>query len=258
MGVAASSIFLFGALLLVFALEGILCIIMAAPIGMTLGLLGGVIGHCLQGRGPEASGKMFSATWLLIPLIILGESLDDRKASLVPVITELEIKADKQAVWDQLLAFSTIEEPTEWLFQTGISYPIHAEIKGTGVGAVRYCNFTTGSFIEPIEVWDEPHLLKFSVDEVPPPLVEWSPYDELHLPHLENYFVSEEGQFLLTALPNGNTLLQGTTWYKHNIWPESYWRFWSDFILHKIHLRVLKHIKKQAENSYEKNESVAE
>lgn len=247
MGVAASSIFLFGALLLVFALEGILCVIMAAPIGVAIGLLGGVIGYYLQGKGSPTSGKVFSATWLLIPLIILGESLDGREASLVSVQTELEIAADKQAIWDQLVAFSTIEEPEEWLFKTGISYPIHAEIKGTGTEAIRYCNFTTGSFVEPIEVWDEPNLLKFSVDEVPPPLVEWSPYDELHLPHLENYFVSEQGQFLLTALPNGNTLLQGTTWYSHNIWPESYWRFWSDFILHKIHFRVLKHIKKEAE-----------
>lgn len=249
MGVAAASIVLFGVLLLVFALEGILCIAMAAPIGMAIGLLGGVIGYYLQGKGSHTNGKIFSATWLLIPLIILGESLDNREASLIPVQTEIEIGASKQRVWNQLLAFSTIEEPAEWLFQSGISYPIHAEVKGTGVGAVRYCNFTTGSFIEPIEVWDEPNLLKFSVDEVPPPLVEWSPYDELHLPHLENYFVSEQGQFLLTALPNGNTRLQGTTWYKHNIWPESYWRFWSDFILHKIHSRVLKHIKKQAENA---------
>ena len=86
---------------------------------------------------------------------------------------------------------------------------------------------------------------------MPPPLVEWSPYEVLHLPHLENYFVSEQGQFLLTAQSDGSTLLEGTTWYRHNIWPESYWRLWSDFILHQIHLRVLRHIKKEAESKKE-------
>ena len=60
---------------------------------------------------------------------------------------------------------------------TGITYPTHAE----GVGAIRKCNFTTGRFLEPITIWDEPNLLEFSVLDQPPPMVEWSIYNNLDI-----------------------------------------------------------------------------
>jgi hypothetical protein len=72
---------------------------------------------------------------------------------------------------------------------------------------------------------------------------------DIDAPHLHDYFVSKQGQFKLTALPNGKTLLEGTTWYYHNIKPAFYWQLWSDHIIHKIHDRVLTHIKTNSENA---------
>src|SRR5262245_56981563 len=128
-------------------------------------------------------------------------------------------------------------------FKLGVAYPIRAEITGHGPGAVRKCIFSTGPFVEPIDIWDEPSLLRFSVASNPAPLDEWTPYHEIHPPHLRGFLVSEQGQFKLTALSNGRTLLEGTTWYRHNMWPVSYWQIWSDQIIHAIHRRVLRHIK---------------
>jgi hypothetical protein len=51
-------------------------------------------------------------------------------------------------------------------------------------------------------------------------------------------------------LANGNTLLEGTTWYYNKIKPGLYWDLWSDYIIHKIHERVLNHIKDEAEGVY--------
>jgi hypothetical protein len=59
--------------------------------------------------------------------------------------------------------------------------------------------------------------------------------------------VSKRGQFRLTRLENGHTLLEGTTWYQHGLWPGGYWRLWSDAIIHRIHLRVLEHVRELAE-----------
>ncbi len=101
--------------------------------------------------------------------------------------------------------------------------------------------------MEPIEIWDEPHLLKFAVTASPPPMVEWSPYRHIHPPHLDGYFQSERGQFLLEALPDGGTRLHGTTWYRNRMWPNAYWSIWSDHIVHGIHEQVLEHIKRNAE-----------
>ena len=76
---------------------------------------------------------------------------------------------------------------------------------------------------------------------------ELSFYD-INAPHLHHYFVSKQGQFKLTKLENGKTLLEGTTWYYHDIRPVFYWRLWSEYIIHKIHLRVLTHIKETTES----------
>src|SRR5205814_2217938 len=48
-------------------------------------------------------------------------------------------------------------------------------------------------------------------------------------------------------LPGGRTRLTGTTWYRHEISPSWYWRPWSDAIIHRIHARVLAHVKALSE-----------
>jgi hypothetical protein len=77
---------------------------------------------------------------------------------------------------------------------------------------------------------------------------EWSPYAHVMPRHLHGYLISKQGQLLLTPLPNGHTLLEGTTWYQHGLWPEMYWTAWSQAIIHRIHVRVLNHIKNLSES----------
>jgi hypothetical protein len=173
----------------------------------------------------------------------------DRAAQLplFEVTSSIEINAPPAEVWKHVVEFSELSEPEEWYFRTGIAYPKRARIEGAGPGAVRYCDFSTGTFVEPIEVWNEPYLLRFRVTENPEPMREWSPYARVQPPHLHGYFISRQGQFLLKELPGGKTLLQGTTWYQHGLWPAHYWRWWSDAILHRIHMRVLTHIRALSE-----------
>jgi hypothetical protein len=52
-----------------------------------------------------------------------------------------------------------------------------------------------------------------------------------------------------TPLPGGRTRLEGTTWYHHTMWPEPYWKLWSDGIIRRIHLQVLRHVKRLAESA---------
>src|SRR6266850_641956 len=193
-----------GVVLILVAMEGMICVLMAAP-------------------------------FALRPQVFL-------------VRTAIEVNAPPEKVWNQVVAFAEIPPPKELLFRAGIAYPIRAEITGHGVGAVRHCIFSTGPFAEPIEVWDEPRLLKFGVTANPAPLNELSPYGNIQPPHLHGYFVSKQGQFLLTALPGGRTQLEGATWYQHTMWPAAYWHLWSDYIIHKIHLRVLEHIRAEVES----------
>jgi uncharacterized membrane protein YhaH (DUF805 family) len=240
---------LLGGVLIVVAIEGIICILMAAPFALGLAALGGMLGYAIQAgywlnKGTPA---MLSIVLLFAPAFQGVEHWAKPQAETFEVRTAIEVNAPPEKVWNQVVAFAEIPPPKELLFRAGIAYPIRAEITGHGVGAVRHCIFSTGPFAEPIEVWDEPRLLKFGVTANPAPLNELSPYGNIQPAHLHGYFVSKQGQFLLRALPGGRTRLEGTTWYQHTMWPAAYWHLWSDYIIHKIHLRVLEHIRVTAE-----------
>jgi uncharacterized membrane protein YhaH (DUF805 family) len=250
LAVALTASALAGVAILLVALEGAICLIMAAPIAFVLALLGALVGYAIQSRPwlNDQAATLALAVLLMLPALMAAESANEPEPAVRAVHTEVVIDAPPAKVWPHVIAFSPLEEPDDWFFQTGLAYPQRAEIHGQGVGAVRHCVFSTGTFVEPIEVWDPPSLLRFRVAEQPEPMHEWSPY-QIHPAHLDHYLHSHKGQFLLEALPDGRTRLVGTTWYSNRMWPAAYWTLWSDFIIHRIHGRVLTHIQKLAEAS---------
>ena len=247
-GVAMLATTLVGVCMLFAAIEGFICLLMAAPIGYFLTFVGAVVGYAIQSRPwtSQESPFLMLALILTLPTLMGAEALAQAEPPLIQVRTTIEIDAPPEKVWQHVVSFPTLPEPEEWLFRAGVAYPIRAEIHGQGPNAIRHCVFSTGTFVEPIEVWQEPYLLRFAVTDQPCPMVEWSPFD-IHPPHLDHYLVSRRGQFELVPLPGGRTRLEGTTWYSNRMWPAGYWQLWSDHIIHQIHQRVLEHIKRQAE-----------
>jgi hypothetical protein len=246
-GVGTLAILLATCSLLVGGWEGLLCTLMALPLSLPLGALGGWLAYKISSSRVATSGV---AMVLLLP----SASLTWDVTATPPVFevrSAIEIAAQPDQVWRHVVTVSELPEPTEWFFRAGLAYPQRARIVGSGIGAVRYCDFSTGPFVEPIEVWDEPRLLRFAVTANPAPMNEWSPYTQVLPKHLHGYFISKRGQFRLTALANHHTLLEGTSWYQHGLWPAEYWRWWSDAIIHRIHTRVLTHIRTLAEEDIE-------
>lgn len=231
--------------LLIFGVEGLICVAMAVPLGAPIAMLGGAAGYVI--RKSEAPSEATWRSMALLPLLLIGEWGLAPTPPSYQTTSMVEIDATPERVWDVLIAFPAIPEPQDWLFRTGIAYPIAARISGRGVGAVRECIFTTGTFVEPIEVWDAPRLLRFRVDQSPVPMREISIYPNLDPAHLHGFFVSTAGEFRLEPLPGNRTRLSGTTWYRHSLWPAAYWRLYSEEIIHRIHYRVLQHLQRIAE-----------
>jgi hypothetical protein len=247
--VALVSCVLSGALALALAMEGAICIFMAAPLWLVMAAMGAWVGWEMQSIRWHGRSKttLLLLLVLSVPLLMGAEFQADLEDPTMSVRSALIIHAPPAVVWKHVIAFAELPPPHEWIFKAGVAYPMRAKIYGRGVGAVRYCIFSTGPFVEPIQIWDAPHLLRFGVTSNPPPMNELSIYRHLDPPHLHGYLVSKQGQFLLTPLPDGSTRLEGTTWYQHHLRPARYWQFWSDYIIHQIHLRVLRHIKTLAE-----------
>ncbi len=249
--VALASVALVGAAMLAVAIEGIICIIMAAPMTLTVSIVGGSLGFFIQHHcwSKAVSTRVCLLLPIAMPLFMSIEHVSQPPKPLFEVKSSVIVDATPERVWRHVVTFPELPAPTEMIFRLGVAYPVRAEIQGTGPGAIRYCVFSTGSFVEPIEVWDPPRLLKFGVTANPAPMQEWTPYREIHPPHLDGFLVSRAGQFRLERLPDGRTLMEGTTWYQHGLWPAEYWHWWSDAVIHRIHLRVLRHVKSLAEAS---------
>jgi hypothetical protein len=233
--------------LLVVALEGIVCVAMAAPLAFLFALPGMFVALTMFRIPYKRSARWMAGVALpLVPLAMFVEKRTDAQPAMRAVVTSVLVDAPIERVWETVVAFPRIESEPAWYFRLGIAHPLEARIDGQGVGAIRYCTFSTGSFVEPITIWDAPHLLAFDVTESPPPLEELSLYDHVHAPHLDGYLVSRRGQFRLEQRGD-QVLLEGTTWYTHDMAPAWYWGAISDALIHRIHERVLEHIAEVAE-----------
>lgn len=239
-----------GGVLFVIGAEGMVCLLMAAPIVFVSGLTGCALAYWMtQQWHLDARRSWYCGALVPVCLALLGaESTWPLPKLERAVSTEIVVEAPPERVWQTVIAFPSLTEPKELLFRLGAAYPVAAEIHGEGVGAVRHCIFNTGTFVEPIEVWDPPRCLRFAVTDQPAVMRELSPWD-IHPPHLHGYLVCRQGEFRLEALGDGKTRLVGTTWYSNAMWPQAYWGLWSDYCIHAIHYRVLKHIKSLAEQT---------
>lgn len=245
-GIALLSLFFTACALVCFLIEGIMCILALFPVGMVLVVMGAIVGYSVQALPPEGGGRTQSSLVCGLALAV-ALTLPVPNSQTLTSVTTIRVNRSPVDVWPHVIAFSEISPPKEWLFLQGVAYPVRARIEGRGVGAIRYCEFSTGPFIEPITVWNEPRELRFTVTETPPALTEFNPLGTVIAPHLDGYFDSLGGQFLLTEVEPSVTEIQATTWYTHKVAPVWYWELLSDPILHLIHKRVLEHIKVEAE-----------
>jgi len=243
--VSQVSIALAGGALLLFALEGLLCIAMAMPIAVLLGLLGALVGRAIALSHPVRASH--AAVALLVLPLLAGVETALAPLPLFEVASFIEINAPPDKVWPNVIGFAELPEPERWFFRAGIAYPQRARIEGSGMGAVRYCEFSTGPFVEPITAWEAPARLAFDVREQPPAMHEWSPYRHVSAPHLNGTLRSRRGEFRLIALPGQRTRLEGRTWYQLEMYPQAYWTLWSDALIQSIHERVLRHIQQLSE-----------
>jgi uncharacterized membrane protein YhaH (DUF805 family) len=238
--VACLGILLTAGTIFLFAMEGAVCLLMALPIALPIAMMGALLGRMIAQSGQERVGPA-AAALLVLPISVL---LDTHSGP--PVIHEvrsaIEIDAPPDRVWSNVIAFPPITEPLDLVFQLGVAYPRSAHIEGSGIGATRYCEFSTGAFVEPITRWEPGQRLSFDVARAPLPMTELSIYSNVRPRHLDGYLQPVRGEFRLIPLPGGRTRLEGSTWYTLRVFPEGYWSVFGDALIGRIHHRVLAHI----------------
>ena len=231
------------------AMEGVICILIAAPFVGLLGIIGALLGHWLATLTSRPAYQVQSAAWLAVIVCAIGESIAPPAPLEDVVSSEVIINATPAQVWKQLKDIRDLPAPTEPLFVFGVAHPLEAYVVGEGgVGAARVCRLSTGDMPERITVWKPEQELKFIVLDTPATMREATIFgQDLDGAHLHTTYTSLDGGFRLEALPNGQTRLTGTSRYLLAITPASYWNLWTREIVSQVQLRVMNHVKAKAE-----------
>ena len=241
---------LIGAVILVLCaclMEGIICVVMAAPIGAAIAFVGVVVGYFLA-RTKAADGTLQSAAWLSIVVMVAVEGWNPPAPLEATTSSEVVINAPVARVWAELHDIHDLPATDNFLFQFGIAHPISTVTDGQGVGAARLCKLSTGDMPEIITVWKPGQELRFKVLSTPPSMRELGFFGQtIDTTHIHSAYASLEGGFKLTTLPDGRTRLVGESHYLLNIAPASYWNLWTEEIVHMVQRRVLEHVKTRAE-----------
>jgi uncharacterized membrane protein YhaH (DUF805 family) len=236
-----------GAALVAVAIEGLVCIVMAAPIGLFVAFIGGLLGRAIASSARPSAGQTVSAL-VVLPLVLAVESVLPPAASFDSYQT-IEVGAPPEAVWASLVRMRPIDEPPALPFRLGIAYPLGGEIVGEGVGAIRHGEFSTGTALERVTEWVPNRKLAFVVVNDVPAMRELSPYDHVHAPHVVGYFRTTQTSFELAPRPDGRTEIIERTSHELKLDPVPYWLPMARWVVHANNARVLRHIRQQAEQS---------
>jgi len=244
---AAGAIFLGGIALLTAALEGLICILMAAPLAMVAALVGGMLGRAiaLYSRRPARQGLSVVA---LLPVIF---ALETSLPTAVPfdTLSRVQIGAPPPAVWKVLVRTDLSEEPVALPFRLGLAYPVRGEVLGEGIGSIRLGVFSTGVALERVTEWIPNRKLSFILLNEVPAMRELSPYAKVHAPHVVGYFRTTNTSFELLDRDDGNTEVIERTSHVLSLEPVLYWLPLARWVVHENNARVLAHIKRRAEAS---------
>jgi len=234
--------------LVALAVEGVICIIMAAPLGLGMALLGGVLGRAmvLQARRPARQPLQCVA---LLPLMFAVEYVLPPSAHFKTDQT-IAVAAPPEMVWKSILSTDPVEGPLPLPFRLGVAYPLRGKIVGEGVGAVRYGEFSTGTAVERMTEWVSNRKLAFEVVRDIPGMRELSPYEHVHAPHLIGYFRTISTSFELIPRPDGGTDIIERTSHELRLDPVPYWLPMAQWIVRENNARVLAHIRAHAERRF--------
>ena len=237
-----------GIALIGFALEGAVCIVMAAPLGIVAALAGGALGRGIALSTKRSPAETVSAVALL-PLVFALESAFPPTASFDTSET-IVVEAPPELVWRAIVQMAPIAAPPALPFRLGVAYPLGGEIIGEGVGAVRRGEFSTGTAIEQVTEWIAQRKLTFVVLNDVPSMRELSPYQHVHAPHVVGYFRTTSTSFELLPQPGGQTQIVERTSHELKLDPVFYWLPLARWMVHENNARVLAHIRGQAERGF--------
>jgi hypothetical protein len=231
----------------VFALEGAICIVMAAPILLAFSMVGGLLARLMWGRLANRVTTNLSVAAMPL-LLVLIEVHTPYATEIRTVNTEILIHAPTQAVWSNIKSVRAIEArelPGSWVNRVGFPKPVAATLSHEGVGGVRQASFTGGLvFTETVNEWRPGEVLRFSIrantDAIPATTL------EEHVTIGGAYFDVLDGEYRLEPRADG-VLLHLASRERLSTHVNAYAGAWTDAVMRGIQEQILDVIRARCE-----------
>lgn len=244
MGLVLGALALGSAALVMLALEGVVCLIMAAPLGAAVALIGATIGQAMAKAIHGKGTPMMSVA--VLPILFALEAAVPPAAPIL-VHQSIVIAAPRDKVWSALTSGEPIGSPPGLVGRAGLAYPTRSRLLGKGVDSARIGAFSTGIAHERVTIWEPGRRLAFAVLDQPPAMEEMSPYRRVHAPHVSGYFDTAWTSFELEELPGRKTRLVARAENILRIDPVPYWEPIARWAVRDNMSRVMRDIRDKAE-----------
>jgi hypothetical protein len=238
---------------LALAWEGMICIVLLLPLILILSSVGGILAWMIKPLFKTDRSKSYCVViFALLPFLAAPiENLRKIDSEIRIVQTQIDIRADKRTVWNQIRSVPRIREEEHFFDAShlmGFPRPIEARLVGQGVGAVRYATFEKGVlFVETITEWKEGEQLSFSIHadtkDIPS-----TTFDE-HVKVGGPYFDVLRGTYRIEDLGNGIVRLHLSSAQRLSTRFNFYSHLWTEYLMADLQNYILKIIKNRCETS---------
>lgn len=222
----------------VFLREGVICLVMAAPLHLAIIALGYGVG-----RGLARWRRSKTVSVSLVPFIVLAviaETAGPTPNCADAISDSVTVNAPPEYVWKYVVDYpDNPNPPNYWLWQIGLPAPTHSVAPVQAVGARRDCKFTQDhAFEERIAELEPNRKLVFVITKQP------------QHPEIIGHITVDKGEIVLTPNADGTTTITATSWYRLHVRPAAYFDLWAADVTRHIHFRVLGYMKTLSERDY--------
>lgn len=248
LSVSALSMSLFLVAMFISLLEGLICLVVVAPVFYVAALVGGLLAGWINNRFRTSRATL--PAFALLPLLFGPlESMLPAQTSIQVVSSSVHVSAPPAQVFDQLAHVRDIR-PGELGFSLlhviGLPRPTEAAMQGQGAGSVRTSRWEKGvQFKEVITVWDRPHAMHYRFD-IPPGSIPREALDR-HVELGGDYFTVLDGGYDLRPAAGGGPELTLTTRFLNKSRLKLYGDVWGKLVLADFHHAILGLMKSRSE-----------
>lgn len=248
--VSCLSMVMFLIAMFVCLMEGMICLVLVAPVFLVAAIIGGLIAGWIHNRFHTSPFTLSS--FALLPLL-----LGPIEANLPPAQSEqrvssvIQIQASPEEVFEQLASVQDIKADElgfSFVHLIGLPKPLAANMDGKGVGAVRTSRWEKNvSFEEVITTWQKPYAMHYRF-HIPAGGIPKDALDR-HVEMGGEYFDVLDGGYDLKA-KDGGTELRLSTRFINKSQLKTYGDLWGKMVLNDFHHSILGLMKKRAEQAH--------